>query len=150
MPTAPAKRTTRGRGKPEKFGSSIAPKISRARSARKLKHSTPSPSLHAAIVADHGWQDELVELLLGVGVRDRGLRIGKARPIGLDHGVIRLLHALPALVAIHAVIAAHHGGDPHRRRQRRGEPLEVVAGGLRGRIAPVGERMNQRRHAGFA
>ena len=44
MPTAAAKRTWRLRGKPEKFGSSIAPRISRTRSARKLKHSTPSPS----------------------------------------------------------------------------------------------------------
>ena len=44
MPTAAAKRTTRWRAKPEKSGSSMAPRISRTRSARKLKHSTPSPS----------------------------------------------------------------------------------------------------------
>ena len=48
MPTAAAKRTARLRGKPANDGSSIAPRISRTRSARKLKHSTPSPSLMPA------------------------------------------------------------------------------------------------------
>ena len=44
MPAAAAMRTTRRRAKPEKSGSSSAERISRTRSARKLKHSTASPS----------------------------------------------------------------------------------------------------------
>ena len=44
MPIAAAILTVRARAKPENFGSSSASRISRTRSARKLKHSTPSPS----------------------------------------------------------------------------------------------------------
>ena len=118
------------------------------RSARKLKLSTPSPSLHAAIAADRGGDDELVELLFGIGVRDRRLRVGKARPLGLDHRLVGPGDALPALVAVHRVVAADHGRDRHRGRQRGHEPLEIVAGRLRRRIAAVGDGMHERRNAG--
>ena len=111
----------------------------------EAQHAVAVP--HAAIIADHRRQDELVELLFRISVRDRGLRIGKARRVGVDNGVIRLLDALPALVAVHAVIAADHCGDAHRRRQRGDEPLEIVAGGLWRRIAPVGQSVNEGWHA---
>ena len=70
--------------------------------------------LHAAIVADHRRHDELVVVLVRIGVGDGRLRVGKARAFGRDHRVIGLGHALPALVAIHGVVAADHGGDRHR------------------------------------
>ncbi len=46
------------------------------------------------------------------------------------------------------VVAADHGGDPHRRRQAATRRREILAGRLRRRIASVGERMHERRHAG--
>ncbi len=98
--------------------------------------------LHAAIIADHRRQDELVELLLGIGVRDRRLRIGEMRTLRHNDRIVGLLDALPALVAVHAVVAADHRGDPHRWRQCGDEPSEIIARRLRRRIAPVGERMD--------
>ena len=53
------------------------------------------------------------DCVVRIGVRDRRLRIGEARPLGLDHGVVGLGHALPALVAVHRVVAADHGRDRH-------------------------------------
>ena len=44
---------------------------------------------------------------------DGGLRIGKAGAVGLDNGIVGLADALPALVAVHRVIAANHGGHRH-------------------------------------
>ena len=104
--------------------------------------------LHAAIAADRGGDDELVELLFGIGVSDRRLRVGKARPLGLDHRLVGLGDPLPALVAVHRVVAADHGRDRHRCRERGHKPLEIVAGGLRRRIAAVGDGMHERRNAG--
>ena len=112
----------------------------------EAQHAVAVPD--AAIVADHRRHDELVELLLRIGVGDGGLRIGKARAVGLDDGVIGFGDALPALVAVHGVVAAEHGRDRNRRRQRRGESLEIVAGRLRRRIAAVGDGMRHGRHAG--
>ena len=105
--------------------------------------------LHAAIVADHRRNDELVEFFVGVGVGDDSRRIGKARPVGFDDGVVGFRHALPALVAIHGVVAAAHGGDRNGFRQRGDEALDVFAGRLRRRIAAIGERVHERRHAGI-
>ena len=148
MPTAAANLTVRGRGNPANAGSSIAPRISRTRSARKLKQRMPSPSRMPAIVADHRRDDELVEFLLPIGIRnDRG-RVGKARAVRIDHGRIGLGDALPALVAIHGVIASAHRRDGHLPRQRGEEARHVVAGRLRRRIAAVGPDMHEHRNAG--
>ena len=80
-----------------KSGSSIAPRISRTRSARKLKHSTPSPSLHAAIVADHRRHDELVELL-AAHRRRRSAACASAKrgPSAVDDGVVGLARRAPS------------------------------------------------------
>ena len=106
--------------------------------------------VHAAIVADHRRQHELVELLFRIGVGNRRLRVGKARPFGLDHRVVGLGDALPALVAIHGVVAPDHGRDRDRLRQRGGEPFQIVAGRLRRRIAAVGDGVDDRADAGVA
>ena len=144
MPTAAANLTVRLRGKPEKSGSSMAPRISRTRSARKLKHSTPSPSLHAAIVADHRRHDELVELLLAHRRRrSTALRVGKARALGLDDRRRRPSRRAPSACrgpsrsSGRSTVAT--GTDVGSAAAKR---CEVVAGRLRRRIAAVGEGMH--------
>ncbi len=105
--------------------------------------------LDAAIAADHRRHDELVVDAVGIGIRDGRLYIGKARTLGLDDGVIGLGNAFPALVAVHGIIAADHGHDRHRRRQRGGKIFQIVGRELRRRIAAVGDGMHHRRHAGL-
>ena len=102
--------------------------------------------LDPAIAADHRRHDELVELLFCVGIIDGRLRVWKARALGFDDGVVGFGDALPALVAVHRVIAPDHGGDRNGLRQRGGEPFQVVAGRLRRRIAAVGDGMSDGRH----
>ncbi len=104
--------------------------------------------LDAAIVADHRRHDELVELLLGVGVGNGGLRIGEARPLSLNDGVVGFGHALPAFVAVHRVVAAGHSRNRHGLRQRCGEFLQVFAGRLRRRVAAIGDGVCHGGHAG--
>ena len=95
------------RSKPLKAGSSSAVRISRARSARKLTMSTPSPSFMPVIAADHGRQDELVAGLRRIGA-DRSRRSASARFAALRRRPSRdrPLHPVPALVAVHGVVAA--------------------------------------------
>ena len=61
---------------------------------------------HALIGADDGGQDELVGDVLAVRIRDRGRRIGERCALAFDDGLVGFRHALPAIVAIHRVIAA--------------------------------------------
>ena len=68
----------------------------------------------ALAVADHGLH-ELVGDPGGVGGlhSGRGIGVGDGA-LAVDHGVIGLLHPVPALVAVHGVVAAHDRGDlPH-------------------------------------
>ena len=65
----------------------------------------------ALAVADHRLH-EFVGDAVGVGLGHRVHGVGVVDALAVDHGVIGHLHALPALVAIHGVIAAHHRGDP--------------------------------------
>ena len=138
MPTAAANLIARLRGKPSNSGSSIAPRISRTRSARKLKHSTPSPS--PCRRSRRSRRARRTRRIASWHRRRRSRpRVGKSRPVGLDDGRVGLADALPALVAIHRVVAAEHRRDLDRRRQRGDETLHVFAGRLRRRIAAVGD-----------
>jgi hypothetical protein len=112
-----------------------------------LKHAVAVA--HAAIVADDGREHELVAEIMRVGVRDHGAGVGKTRRLGLDDRRIGLGDALPALVAVHRIIAAAHSRDRHGGRQRRGEAPDVLAGRSRRRVAAVREGMHHRRHAGL-
>ena len=87
--------------------------------------------------------------LLRIGIGHDGRCVGKARPFGFDDGVVGLLDALPALVAVHRVVAAAYCRDRNGFRQRRQQSLDVLGSGLRRRIAAVGECVHQRRHAGL-
>ena len=150
MPTAAANLTARVRAKPENSGSSSAARISRTRSARKLKHSTPSPSCMPAVVADHRRQDELVGLLRARRRRrSPPAASAKRGALGLDHRVVGLRHALPALVAVHRVVAAAARSRPARDvGSAAAKRCEIVAGRLRRRVAAVGEGVHHDRHAG--
>ncbi len=98
-------------------GSSIAASNSRTRSARKLKHSTPSPSRMPWIAADHGGQDELVGDVFAVGVRNRGGPGRQTRRPCRRRSRHRPSTRAPAVVAIHRVVAARDGRNAHGRRQ---------------------------------
>ena len=107
----------------------------------------PVAVLHASIIADHRRHDELVEFLVGVCVGDDRRRVGKVGPSASTIAPIGLLDAVPTLVAIHGVIAARYGCDRDGLRQRGQQALDVLAGGLRRRIAAVGKCVHPRRHA---
>ena len=104
---------------------------------------------HAAIAADHGGHDELVELLLGVGVGDRRLRDRESAALRPRRSPRRPCRRAPSACR-----------DPSRssaRRRLRPAPTPavrrraasvLVAGRLRRRIAAVGEGVHERRHAG--
>ena len=105
---------------------------------------------HAAVAADHGRQHELVGDIAGIRIRDRRLRIGKAWPLRIDDRMVSLGNAVPAIVTIHRIVPAadRYYGNPVR--QHRSQALNIVAGRLRGRVASVGEYVEDGRHASRA
>src|SRR5207245_131093 len=63
--------------------------------------------LRADVIAENARLDELVVLPLGVGIGERvGRRRVAAMTVGEDDRVVRTLHALPTLVAIHRPVAS--------------------------------------------
>ena len=67
--------------------------------------------LHARIAADDGRDDKFVRHLLRVRGFDSFLRRRLLHAVALGDGVIRLLDALPALVAIHGVVTSRDRRD---------------------------------------
>ena len=63
----------------------------------------------------------------------------------MDERVVRALRALPAPVPVHRVVATDDGGDPAHAQLRELllEPVEVRGRALRGRVAPVGEEVDE-------
>ncbi len=80
-----------------------------------------------------------------IGIRDHRVGIGEARPFGLYDGAIGLDHALPALVAIHGVVAAADRRDRDRRRQRFRQARDIVPRGARRRVTAVGKGVHDGR-----
>ena len=108
-----AARPGRTRGSP---GTARARVSSRARSARKLKKMTASPSRMVATGVSSPstitvGRNELVGHLLGVRRAHRLQRTRGAAPGAAHHRVVRLLDPVPALVAVHRVEAAADRGD---------------------------------------
>ena len=85
--------------------------ISRARSGRKLKKIMESLSRTWAFLTHTTGDNKLVShpgvigLLHGLG------RVGLEGPLAAGDGVIGLLDPVPALVAVHGVVAAHDRGN---------------------------------------
>ena len=100
--------------------------------------------LHARIAADDGRDDKFVRHLLRVRGFDSFLRRRLLHAVSLGDGVIRLLDALPALVAIHGVVA------PRDRRDLADADLtaflfelgEIACRARRRHVAPVEEGMH--------
>ena len=113
----------------------------------EAEHAVARPD--AGRPADHAGVHELVRLARLVGLLDRRLGIGRGLSDAVHHGIVGDLGAVPALVAVHRVVAPHHGGDhgaaallcqqvpelPHERERR-----------LRRRIAPVEPCVDRDRH----
>ena len=88
---------------------------------------------------DHGREDELVGDA-GVVARLHGVqRVGVVRPGSADDRVQRELGAIPALVAVHRVVAAGNRRDAVER-----ELGEIVDRRVRRDVAAVGESMDPR------
>src|SRR5207245_7225324 len=100
---------------------------------------------------DHGRADELVVLPSSVGGTDRLNGTWRPFPYPVNDGRVSLGGTLPALVAIHRVIATAHGRDPHVGMDLAKPLLEVfyeVDRGSRRCVATVEQRVDaNRRHA---
>ena len=149
MPVAAAKRATRGRGNPEKcriekgsqdFAHAVGAEV-------EAQQSVPVP--HAAVVADDGRHHELVGDIMGICVRDRRVRIGKAWPLRVNDRVVGFADAVPTIVAVHRIVAAANGSYRNPGREHRGQASHIALGRLRRRIASVGEDVKDRQHAGL-
>ena len=106
----------------------------RARSGRKLKKIAASSRAEPRPPVEHGRLDELVGDALLVARPHRGDRVVRVLALALDDRVEGLLRPLPALVAVHRVVAAGDGRDPLG-----GQLGEVVLGRVRRDVAAVGE-----------
>ena len=146
-----------GRGKPSKSSSASARVICRARSARKLKNMIESPSrigptgVPSASTTTIGLMNSSVTpASYGCLKRLRSARCVVCSADAVDDRVVGELGPLPALVAVHRVVAA--------RRPTRSRPVPALsstacelrqvadAAGRRG-VAAVGDRRARRRAA---
>ena len=95
---------------------------------------------HAVLVADDGL-DEFVRHAVFIALLDGVDGIAVLHALAVDERVIGVLEAVPALVAVHRVVAAHNGrdlADAELTALFHGLCDKVAAGG-RGRVAPVEE-----------
>ena len=105
--------------------------------------------LRAGIVADYSGRDELVGFPGGIGTAQRlgdGFRAPSLAP---DHRRIGRTHPLPAVVAVHRVVAPGDGDDAGALGQTLRQPVEVERGRAWRRVAAIGDRVQRHRHAGL-
>ena len=115
-----------------------------------VEHQDAVAVLHARVAVDHGRQHELVVQTGGVALVD-GLvgRLG-ALAFGVDHGVVGQGHALPALVAVHGIVAAGDRREMDRQAclQAGLDVLQALKRAARRHVAAVEEGVDPHRHAG--
>ena len=92
--------------------------------------------------------DELVGNFLPRRRPRRPTGSSKCAPSASTSARVGLGDAIPALVAVHGVVAAADGGDAHAARQRGRIRAMSSGAGARRRVAAVGEGMQHRRDAG--
>ena len=73
---------------------------------------------------------------------------GKRGPSASTMALQAFSTALPALVAIHRIVAAAHGRDRDRFRQRGEQTIDVFGRRLRRRVTTVRDGVNEGGHAG--
>ncbi len=116
----------------------------------EIRRHQPVAVRHASIGGDRGRLDELVALAACVGRLDRGARILGREALPAHHRVIGERDALPALVAVHAVIASADGADGDALAVAEGgeEAVEIAKRAARRRVAPVEQSVHHDRNAG--
>src|SRR5699024_9395117 len=65
---------------------------------------------HTLVVTDNRLHKFVSNAVL-VGLGHSGHRIRVLDALAVDHSVISLLHAIPALIPVHSIVAAHDGGN---------------------------------------
>ena len=93
---------------------------------------------HAGIIADHRRQHEFIRLAASIGDVDRRQGVLGRRAARRHQGVIGQGNAIPAIVAVHGVIAPGDGGDTNAgNRLRGGDEIGDIALGARRRHVPA-------------
>ncbi len=115
------------------------------RSGRKLKPITESPPrIRASSPTVVAAMNSSVSSRSYAARRRVGRRVGVVLAVAVDEQVVGLLHAVPALVAVHREVAPDHRADA--RVARLAAPaldrLEVALAAVRGGVAAVGERVH--------
>ena len=98
--------------------------------------------MHPVIITDHGWRDELITHVGGVGCVQRLAHSFGMFALGADHGTEGTLHPVPAIVAVHRPVAPDHGDDARPIGQRGLEGGQAAVGIPWRRVAPVGDGMH--------
>ena len=106
--------------------------------------------LHARVAIDDERLDELIILAVVVRGRNPLDRTGVARPLAQYHGAVGTLDPLPPCIPVHRVIPARNRDDPHPLGQIAHQLSNLIGGGLRRHVAPVGDRMNHHRNVPLA
>ena len=95
---------------------------------------------HAAVVADHGRQARTRRSCRAHRhPRSPPRRPGTRGPRPRTIARVGLVDALPALVAVHGVVAPAHGRDRHAGGSAAAKRAQVLGGRARRRVAAVGE-----------
>ena len=64
---------------------------------------------HAVLFYNYRRQNKFIRLACFIGIPDCLHRIGRSGSSAKHHGVICLLHTLPAFISVHGIISAHYG-----------------------------------------
>ena len=104
--------------------------------------------LHAGVIANHRRADEFITFTCSIGRLNRR-RGGFCRyTLTIDHQLKRLLHPLPAVVAVHRVKAANHRGNTGLRRQGGFKRGDLPKRRFGRHITPIQKSMDNHLHPG--
>jgi hypothetical protein len=103
---------------------------------------------HAVVAADAGGDDELVGHAFAIGLIHGAGGVGEGCALAVGDGEVGAFHPVPAIVAVHCVVAADDGADSRAWWQCLLQALQVLGAGLRGGVATVGEGVDAGGNAG--